>query len=209
MTFNARTKITPITLALLLMFAVGITALGQDEPLEPSPKEAKKIEKALKKAQAKAAKDKGPHDPHTNRKISNGCGPFWAPSFDRANTRKYTIRDAAGKKLPKIPVKFRLGCDLHDAGYSGYHVVDRFKTDGRTEQRFATWSRLSLDQKLWDDLVTLCQTALTAHPDALQQCSYDARQYYKRVRQWGKYSFDCNMDKDGMQRSKDCTRDRD
>jgi hypothetical protein len=94
-------------------------------------------------------------------------------------------------------VNFRPACDMHDAGYDGGVVFDSIN-GGAVDTR--TQSRLTIDNRFYNDLITLCNRQIGWNaPAARAQCYGIATTYYAAVRAAGWALFDASPSVPGRQ----------
>jgi Prokaryotic phospholipase A2 len=96
-------------------------------------------------------------------------------------------------------VNFRPACDMHDAGYDGGLVFDAIN-GGVVDTR--SQSRLTIDNRFYFDLITLCNRQIGANAQvARAQCYGLAATYYWAVRAAGWALFDANPALAGLQQT--------
>ena len=96
-------------------------------------------------------------------------------------------------------VNFRPACDMHDAGYDGGFVFDSIN-GGIVDTR--PQSRLTIDNRFYNDLITLCNRQIGGNaPAARVQCYSIAATYYWAVRGAGWAMFDASPSVPGLQRT--------
>jgi hypothetical protein len=94
-------------------------------------------------------------------------------------------------------VNFRAACDMHDAGYDGGLVFDTIN-GGVVDTR--TQSRQTIDNRFYNDLITLCNRQIGWNaPAARAQCYSIASTYYFAVRAAGWALFDASPAVPGRQ----------
>lgn len=94
-------------------------------------------------------------------------------------------------------VNFRPACDMHDAGYDGGIVFDLIN-GGALDTRVQ--SRLTIDNRFYNDLITLCNRQIGWNaPAARAQCYTIASTYYWAVRAAGFWLFDASPSVPGVQ----------
>jgi hypothetical protein len=94
-------------------------------------------------------------------------------------------------------VNFRPACDMHDAGYDGGIVFDSIN-GGIVDTR--TQSRLTIDNRFYNDLITLCNRQIGGNaPIARAHCYPIAATYYWAVRGAGWALFDASPGVPGRQ----------
>lgn len=146
-----------------------------------------------------------PIDPSAH---SNGCGPKWLPGFPfLINHQTFKGKDSTTGVTTKFRVDFKPACDLHDAGYAGALVINRF---GASPLDYNTYSKAAVDKKFFYDLCKICdQTIPSSNKEALEKCKYNKRGawgYNYAVRKAGFYTFDCNPSTSGFPWKQPCTR---
>ena len=96
-------------------------------------------------------------------------------------------------------VNFRAACDMHDAGYDGGWVLDPVNgviVDTRG------LSRLTIDNRFYNDLITLCNRQIGANAFVARSLCYSiAATYYGAVRAAGFALFDASPGVPGLQSS--------
>jgi hypothetical protein len=96
-------------------------------------------------------------------------------------------------------VNFRPACDMHDAGYDGGIVFDSIN-GGVVDTRFQ--SRLTIDNRFYNDLITLCNRQIGGNAFVARSLCYSiAATYYGAVRAAGWALFDANPAVAGLQSS--------
>jgi len=96
-------------------------------------------------------------------------------------------------------VNFRPACDMHDAGYDGGLVFDTL-TGAVVDTRFQ--SRLTIDNRFYNDLITLCNRQIGGNAFVARSLCYSiAATYYGAVRAAGWALFDANPAVPGTQSS--------
>jgi hypothetical protein len=96
-------------------------------------------------------------------------------------------------------VNFRPACDMHDAGYDGGVVFDSIN-GGAVDTR--SQSRLTIDNRFYNDLITLCNRQIGGNaPVARAQCYSIASTYYFAVRAAGWALFDASPAVPGRQQT--------
>jgi hypothetical protein len=94
-------------------------------------------------------------------------------------------------------VNFRPACDMHDAGYDGGWVFDTIN-GGIVDTR--SLSRLTIDNRFYNDLITLCNRQIGWNaPVARSLCYGIAATYYAAVRAAGYWLFDASPAVPGLQ----------
>jgi hypothetical protein len=184
------------------------TNLGQEKILEKiKPEEAEKITEHITELQ-KLLLVPGPVDPSLH---SNGCGPSWLPGFYMLiNVQKFKGKDSVSKQKVTFDVNFKPACDLHDAGYSGLYVINRFGQGSNANVDYSTWSKAAIDRKFFSDLSKICDITIPAtNENARDKCKgwgLGAKAYYQAVKRAGRATFDCNISIGGPPWTKPCTR---
>ena len=96
-------------------------------------------------------------------------------------------------------VNFRPACDMHDAGYDGGFVFDLIN-GGLVDTR--SQSRLTIDNRFYNDLITLCNRQIGANAFVARSLCYSiAATYYTAVRAAGWALFDASPAVPGLQSS--------
>jgi hypothetical protein len=197
-----------------LLLIVAPNTPGQEESPTPSnkpslvtfpPDELKRLNQRLAEKQ-KSLFSKEPVDPSVG---SNGCGPEWLMTLltvlpqhrrDRykaiANKRTFIGWDSKLNVIIPFPVDFQPACDLHDAGYAGLFVTEKWPAEGisRTVD-FSSWTKDQIDEKFHNDLRNICDRKITSSGEARAKCKgwSGAQLYHELVSTVGYVSFDCNL----------------
>jgi hypothetical protein len=96
-------------------------------------------------------------------------------------------------------VNFRAACDMHDAGYDGGIVFDPVN-GGAIDTRGL--SRLTIDNRFYNDLITLCNRQVGGNAFVARSLCYGiAATYYTAVRAAGWALFDASPGVPGLQSS--------
>ena len=96
-------------------------------------------------------------------------------------------------------VNFRPACDMHDAGYDGGFVFDLIN-GGLVDTR--SQSRLTIDNRFYNDLITLCNRQIGGNAFVARSLCYSiAATYYGAVRAAGWALFDASPAVPGLQSS--------
>lgn len=131
-------------------------------------------------------------------RVSNNCGGDWGEVgrwAQNAMGNKSTFTDPDTGR--SFTVDFSDACDLHDAGYGGYTVVDRI--NGGTVD-YHNWSRERVDKKFQKDMQELCRQQIPPSAKrALLRCIGGGARY-QTVRKIGWVFFDANLRKPGDQK---------
>ena len=94
-------------------------------------------------------------------------------------------------------VNFRPACDMHDAGYDGGIVFDPIN-GGVVDTRGL--SRLTIDNRFYNDLITLCNRQIGGNAFVARSLCYGiAVTYYTAVRAAGWWLFDASPGVPGVQ----------
>jgi hypothetical protein len=125
----------------------------------------------------------------------NGCSE---PGFNLLLDHSPPLVDPSPWAAPWVfIVNFRPACDMHDAGYDGGIVFDSIN-GGVVDTR--TQSRLTIDNRFYNDLITSCNQQIGWNaPAARAQCYPIAATYYAAVRAAGWAMFDANPAVPGTQ----------
>lgn len=131
-------------------------------------------------------------------RVSNNCGGDWgefARWAQNAMGNKSTFTDPDTGR--SYTVDFSDACDLHDAGYGGYTVVDRI--NGGTID-YHNWDRERVDKKFQKDMQELCRKQIPPSAKrALLRCIGGGTRY-QAVRKAGWLFFDADLRKPDQQR---------
>ncbi len=128
-------------------------------------------------------------------RVSNGCGgKGWEDLEAIENTFGNTSTYYGEDGTPYV-VDFTEACNLHDAGYGGYAVYDRFSGE---KVSFHDWSRSEIDAKFARDMATLCEDRIPAEETAARaECASNFR--FATVRTFGGLFFDADLRSIGTQ----------
>ena len=199
----------------IAVFAIGIFLLAFQTDYAQGQKIIQKLEPATKKSIVERLDDlqaflesASPVDPSMH---SNGCGPSWLPGFPLLiNEQRFTGKDTHSKLKVMFKVNFKPACDLHDTGYAGLFVLDRFGATPTSSVDFSTWSKESIDRKFYYDLCKICDQLIPeSNNDARKKCkshNLGALAYYWAVKVAGRTTFDCNLNDAGLPWQTPCTR---
>ena len=139
---------------------------------------------------------------------SNGCGPSWLPGFPfLINQQTFKGKDSITGITTKVKVNFKPACDLHDAGYAGLLVINRF---GASPLDYAPYTKAAVDQKFFYDLCKICDATIPgSNKEATEKCKWSklgAWGYHFAVKEAGFFTFDCNPNMSGFPWKQPCTR---
>jgi hypothetical protein len=218
MSMTIRTHCLALSFSILLTLCVSsveaqqktITAKPQPSEVEKmaeklEPSKIAEIQKRLDNLQALVPIPE-PIDPSAH---SNGCGPAWLPGFPLLiNQQTFGGKDSVSKVNVSFTVNFKRACDLHDAGYAGLFVINRF---GASPLDYGTYSKAAVDTKFFYDLCKICDETIPAsNAKAREKCKglhLGALAYYYAVSsKAGLLSFDCNPTLPGPPWKQPCTR---
>lgn len=128
-------------------------------------------------------------------RVSNGCGGKGWDAVVAAENYFGNTSTYYGEDGTPYTVDFETACDVHDAGYGGHTVYDRFT--GVTID-FHGWSRQEVDEKFRMDMDQMCDRQIPAEEQqALAECKTNFR--YATVRTLGGFFFDADPSLTGTQ----------
>jgi hypothetical protein len=138
-----------------------------------------------------------PATPVPIESVANGCGGGAA-----GNDPRYLdeVTFASGTSGLRFKVRFRLACNVHDAGYSG--AIVRNPLHGNAVVDYRTVSRKVVDDQFRADLKLLCDQQLPKDriPAKVRtSCYQHADGYWRAVRAFGRAFYDANLAKQGTQ----------
>ncbi len=121
-------------------------------------------------------------------RVSNGCGGEGWDAVVSAENYFGNTSTYYGEDGTPYEVSFVDACNLHDAGYGGHTVYDRF-TGAKID--FHGWSRAEVDEKFRMDMEKLCEEQIPAEEQqARAECKANLR--YPTVRTVGGLFFDAD-----------------
>lgn len=140
-------------------------------------------------------------------KVSNGCGGGGWEAFVKTqnyfgNKHSY-LNSNFNPTADEYYVNFVDACNLHDAGYGGYHVWDRVRQHAIN---YRSWLRDKVDSKFLADMRYACIQSMPDAKIALEKCkseggdaSIGAETLYNFVHKWGDYFYDWDLTVEGRQ----------
>lgn len=136
-----------------------------------------------------------PRQPVALESVSNGCGGGEVGDDPRFLDE---VTFASGTKGLRYKVRFRVACNVHDAGYGGYKI--RNPLHGNAVVDYLSVSRKVIDDQFQRDLKQLCVEQLPKSASAaLRSCRAYADAYWAAVRLAGSKFFDADPETPGQQ----------